>query len=72
MEYTASATPRTDNFPCGDIMPLGITGTPAIDAGNIYVVAEIEDSPTHFEFDLVTLTLRRRDHAADQHRPRQP
>ncbi len=38
-------------------MPLGITGTPVIDAGNIYVVAEIQDSPTHFEFDLVTLTL---------------
>ena len=54
---TSIGTPRTDNFPCGDIMPLGITGTPAIDAGNIYVVAEIEDSPTHFEFDLVTLTL---------------
>ena len=50
-------TPRTANFPCGDIMPLGITGTPVIDAGNIYVVAEIQDSPTHFEFDLVTLTL---------------
>jgi len=49
--------PRTDNFPCGDIMPLGITGTPVIDAGNIYVVAEIQDTPTAFEFDLITLTL---------------
>jgi len=50
-------SPRTDNFPCGNIMPLGITGTPVIDAGNVYVVAEIQNSPTQFEFDLVTLTL---------------
>jgi IPT/TIG domain/PQQ-like domain len=49
--------PRTDNFPCGNIMPLGITGTPVIDAGNVYVVAEIEDTHTQFEFDLVTLSL---------------
>ena len=26
-------TPRTSNFPCGDIKPLGITGTPVIDGG---------------------------------------
>jgi polyvinyl alcohol dehydrogenase (cytochrome) len=54
---THIGAPRTDNFPCGNIMPLGITGTPVIDAGSVYVVAEIENSPTQFEFDLVTLTL---------------
>jgi outer membrane protein assembly factor BamB len=54
---THVGTPRTDNFPCGDIMPLGITGTPVIDAGSVFVVAEVEDNPTTFEFDLVTLSL---------------
>ncbi|HVC42088.1 MAG TPA: IPT/TIG domain-containing protein [Candidatus Saccharimonadales bacterium] len=49
--------PRTANFPCGDIDPLGITGTPVIDAGNVFVVAEKQDTPTRFEFDLVTLSL---------------
>jgi hypothetical protein len=54
---TPTAVPRTDNFPCGDINPLGITGTPVVDAGNIYVLAEVETTPTTFQFDLVTLTL---------------
>jgi len=54
---THIGAPRTDNFPCGNIMPLGITGTPVIDAGNVYVIAEIQNSPTQFEFDLVTLAL---------------
>jgi outer membrane protein assembly factor BamB len=49
--------PRTHNFPCGNIDPLGITGTPVIDAGSIFVVAEVEDTTTTFEFDLVTLSL---------------
>jgi hypothetical protein len=49
--------PRTRNFPCGNIDPLGITGTPVIDAGSVFVVAEVEDGPTTFEFDLVTLSL---------------
>jgi polyvinyl alcohol dehydrogenase (cytochrome) len=52
--------PRTANFPCGDIDPLGITGTPVIDAGSVFVVAEIQDTPTTFEFDLVTLSLSTR------------
>src|SRR5580704_11699829 len=54
---TPTAVPRTDNFPCGDINPLGITGTPVIDAGNVYVLAEVETTPTTFQFDLVTLSL---------------
>ncbi|MGA8360654.1 MAG: IPT/TIG domain-containing protein [Candidatus Dormiibacterota bacterium] len=54
---THIGAPRTDNFPCGDIDPLGITGTPVIDAGSVFVVAEIQDTPTAFEFDLVTLSL---------------
>jgi len=57
MWSTHIGTPRTDNFPCGNINPLGITGTPVIDAGNVFVVAEVEDTPTTFEFDLVTLSL---------------
>jgi hypothetical protein len=54
---THIGAPRTANFPCGDIDPLGITGTPVIDAGSVFVIAEIQDSPTTFEFDLVTLAL---------------
>ncbi len=54
---THIGAPRTANFPCGNIDPLGITGTPVIDAGSVFVVAEIQDTPTTFEFDLVTLSL---------------
>jgi outer membrane protein assembly factor BamB len=39
--------PRTGGFPCGNIMPLGITGTPIIDGGFLYVVAEMSDSSFH-------------------------
>ncbi|HWF58680.1 MAG TPA: PQQ-binding-like beta-propeller repeat protein, partial [Candidatus Dormibacteraeota bacterium] len=44
--------PRTSNFPCGDINPLGITGTPVIDGGFLYVVAEVQTSSTSFQFRL--------------------
>ncbi|HEX4578690.1 MAG TPA: PQQ-binding-like beta-propeller repeat protein, partial [Candidatus Dormibacteraeota bacterium] len=44
--------PRTQNFPCGDINPLGITGTPVIDGGFLYVLAEVQTSATTFEFHL--------------------
>ena len=44
--------PRTSNFPCGDINPLGITGTPVIAGGFLYAVAEVQTSPTTFVFDL--------------------
>ena len=50
-------TPRTSNFPCGDIMPLGITGTPLIDAGWLYAVTEIQTSSTTFEFHLNKVSL---------------
>jgi hypothetical protein len=44
--------PRTANFPCGDINPLGITGTPVIDGGYLYVLADVQVSSTVFEFHL--------------------
>jgi hypothetical protein len=47
--------PRTANFPCGDIKPLGITGTPVIDGGFIYVVAEVQTSPTSYVFRLAKI-----------------
>src|SRR5438105_5789504 len=49
---THVGTPRTSNFPCGDIMPLGITGTPVLDGGWLYVVAEVQASSTSFEYHL--------------------
>jgi hypothetical protein len=49
--------PRTASFACGNINPLGITGTPTIDGGSVFVVAEIQMSPTTFVFDLVSLDL---------------
>lgn len=48
-------TPRTANFPCGDINPLGITGTPVIDGGYLYVLAEVQVSSTVFQFHLAKL-----------------
>lgn len=42
--HTSLGTPRTSNFPCGDVMPLGITGTPVIDGGRLYALAEIESA----------------------------
>ena len=44
--------PRTANFPCGDINPLGITGTPVVDGGYLYVLADVQVSSTVFEFHL--------------------
>jgi hypothetical protein len=50
-------TPRTHNFPCGNINPLGITGTPVVDQGAVFVSAEIETSPTSFFFELASINL---------------
>jgi outer membrane protein assembly factor BamB len=50
-------TPRTSNFPCGNINPLGITSTAVIDAGNVFVVAEIQSTPTSFFFELASISL---------------
>jgi outer membrane protein assembly factor BamB len=44
--------PRTSNFPCGNIMPLGITGTPVIDGGYLYAVAEVEQPAGTYRFHL--------------------
>ncbi len=39
---TTLASPRTKAFSCQAILPLGIMGTPVIDGGSLYVVAEEE------------------------------
>ncbi len=53
--------PVTGGLPCGDILPLGITGTPAFDpaTGTIFAVAE-ETGPEHvlYAFDAATGTVR--------------
>jgi outer membrane protein assembly factor BamB len=55
--HTSVGTPRTSNFLCGDINPLGITGTPVIDAGYLYVLAETQRNATSYAFRLVKLRL---------------
>jgi outer membrane protein assembly factor BamB len=42
-QHVGTPVPEADLHGCGDIFPLGITGTPAYDAGNglIYAVAEV-------------------------------
>src|SRR5205807_526806 len=45
-------TPRTSNFLCGNSNPLGITGTPVIDGGYLYALAEIQTSTSTFEYHL--------------------
>jgi outer membrane protein assembly factor BamB len=47
--------PRTANFPCGNIDPLGITGTPVIDGGFLYVAAEVQLSPTSYAYHLAKI-----------------
>jgi outer membrane protein assembly factor BamB len=49
--------PRTSNFPCGNIMPLGITGTPVVNNGAVYVAPEIQSGPTSYVFDLAAINL---------------
>ncbi|MBV8528085.1 MAG: PQQ-binding-like beta-propeller repeat protein [Candidatus Dormibacteraeota bacterium] len=50
-------TPRTSNFPCGNINPLGITGTLVADGGYLYAAAEVQVNTTTFHFELFTLDL---------------
>jgi outer membrane protein assembly factor BamB len=50
--HVSLGAPRTSNFPCGDIMPLGITGTPVIDGGYLYAVAEVEQPAGTYRFHL--------------------
>jgi len=50
--HVSIGTPRTSNFPCGNINPLGITGTPVIDGGYLYAVAEVEQPVGTYRFHL--------------------
>jgi outer membrane protein assembly factor BamB len=54
---THLGTPRTTAITCGDINPQGITSTPVIDGGSVYVVANIQTGSSSFYFDLVSLSL---------------
>jgi len=54
---TNLGTPRTTAILCGDINPQGITSTPVIDGGNIYVVANIQTGSSTFYFELASLSL---------------
>jgi polyvinyl alcohol dehydrogenase (cytochrome) len=55
---TATGGPRTSGFPCGNINPLGITSTPVIDAGYVYVLAEIQQTgSSNYYFDLAKINL---------------
>jgi outer membrane protein assembly factor BamB len=55
--HTKLGNPRTSNFPCGNIVPLGITGTPVIDHGFLYVLAETQTTPTTFTFRLAKIAV---------------
>ena len=52
--HASLGTPRTSNFPCGDIMPLGITATPVVDGGALFVAAETEQNGA-YRFRLAKL-----------------
>ena len=53
---THLGTPRT-TITCGNINPLGITGTPVIDNGSVFAVADIQQSSGSFSFELAGLNL---------------
>lgn len=53
--HASLGRPRTSNFPCGDIMPLGITATPVVDGGSLYVVSEVEPTAGSYEFRLARI-----------------
>jgi len=54
---THLGAPRTTAIICGDIKPQGITSTPVVDGGNVYVVANIQTGPSSFFFELASLSL---------------
>jgi polyvinyl alcohol dehydrogenase (cytochrome) len=54
---THLGAPRTSSKSCGDISTQGITSTPVVDAGNVYIVANIQTSASSFYFDLASLSL---------------
>jgi hypothetical protein len=49
--------PRTSGFPCGNIMPLGITGTPVVDKGAVFVAPETQSAPGAYNFNLASINL---------------
>lgn len=53
--HASLGSPRTSNFPCGDIMPLGITSTPVVDGGWLYAVAEVEPASGTYQFRLARI-----------------
>ena len=55
-DHVGTPVPRSD-LPCGDIFPLGMTGTPAYDpaTNSIFVVAE-ETGPIHVLYDFNAAT----------------
>lgn len=55
--HTHLGPPRTSNFPCGNIMPLGITGTPVVDKGAVFVAPEIQSAPGSYVFNLASINL---------------
>jgi hypothetical protein len=56
-DHVGTPVPRSDLLGCGDIFPLGMTGTPAYDpaTNSIFVVAE-ETGPVHVLYDFNALT----------------
>src|SRR3954453_1435532 len=46
------APPPQSQLPCGNIFPLGVTGTPVYHRGRIYVAAEFGGPPRHVLFAL--------------------
>ena len=53
--HASLGPPRTSNFPCGDIMPLGVTATPVVDGGWLYVVGEVEPTTGSYQFRLARI-----------------
>lgn len=53
--HASLGPPRTNGFPCGDIMPLGITSTPVVDAGSLFVVGEVEPTAGTYQFRMARI-----------------
>jgi hypothetical protein len=51
--------PRNTGFVCGNINPAGITGTPVVDGGDVFVASEIQvtASPLVLHFELASISL---------------
>lgn len=53
---------RSGELPCGNVNPLGITGTPAVSGATVYVAAESGGPPRHLLYALDAATGRVRWH----------